>query len=161
MPPSAWTSLPVLAAKAPGKAPFSWPNSSLSMMFAAIALQSSDSSGPLARRLAAWIARARVSLPVPGSPTIRIGRRLRADLAATASAARNSGAAPTNCSSASARRELFGNGRKLAGGAAAVGIGGERLEQPLRRDRADEEIGRAGAHRFDRDRQRCRRATGR
>ena len=71
------------------------------MMFAAIALQSSDSSGPLARRLAAWIARATVSLPVPGSPTIRIGRRLRADLAATASAARNSGAAPTSCSSAS------------------------------------------------------------
>ncbi len=70
-------------------------------MFAAIALQSSDRSGPLARRLAAWIARATVSLPVPGSPTIRIGRRLRAAFAATASAARNSGAAPTNCSSAS------------------------------------------------------------
>ena len=66
MPPSAWTSLPVFGAKAPGKAPFSWPNSSLSMMFGGIALQSSDSSGPLARRLAAWIARATVSLPVPG-----------------------------------------------------------------------------------------------
>ncbi len=62
-----------MGANAPGKAPFSWPNSSLSMMFAAIALQSSEISGALARRLAAWIARATVSLPVPGSPTIRIG----------------------------------------------------------------------------------------
>ena len=60
------------------------------------------SNGPLARRLAAWIARAMVSLPVPGSPTIRIGRRLRAALAAIASEERNSGDAPTICSSASA-----------------------------------------------------------
>ena len=58
-------------------------------------------SGPLARRLAAWIARATVSLPVPGSPMIRIGNRLRAPLAATASDARNCGAAPTSCSSES------------------------------------------------------------
>jgi hypothetical protein len=50
-----------LDANAPGKAPFSWPNSSLSMMFAAIALQSTVSSGPLARRLAALIARETVS----------------------------------------------------------------------------------------------------
>ena len=43
-----------------------------------------------------WMARAKVSLPQPASPTIRIGRRLRAALAATASAARNSGVAPTS-----------------------------------------------------------------
>ena len=99
MPPSASTILPTFSAKAPGKAPVTWPNSSLSMMLAATALQSSMSSGPLARRLAEWIARAKVSLPLPGSPMIRIGRRLRAALAATASADRNSGAAPTSCSS--------------------------------------------------------------
>ena len=101
VPPSASTILPILAAKAPGKAPFSWPNNSLSMMLAGTALQSTVSSGPRARRLAAWIARAIVSLPVPGSPTIRIGRRLRAALAAIASEDRNSGEAPTICSSSS------------------------------------------------------------
>ena len=45
---------------------------SLSMMLAATALQSSRNSGPRARRLAWWIARAKVSLPLPASPTIRI-----------------------------------------------------------------------------------------
>ena len=69
------------------------------MMLAATALQSTVTSGPRARRLAMWMARAKVSLPLPGSPTIRIGRRLRAALAATASAVRKSGAAPTSCSS--------------------------------------------------------------
>ena len=99
------------------------------------ALQSTMTSGPRARRLAAWIARATVSLPVPGSPMIRIGRRLRAALAATASAARNSGAAPTSCSSESAGASFSETGRQLASGAAAVGIGGERFEQALGRDR--------------------------
>ena len=152
MPPSAWTSLPVFGAKAPGKAPFSWPNSSLSMMFAAIALQSSDSSGPLARRLAAWIARATVSLPVPGFADDQdrqaVARRLGGDRERGAEFGRGA----DQLLERERRRELLGNGRKLAGGAAAVGIGGKRLEQPLGRDRADEEIGSAGAHRLDRER---------
>ena len=40
-------------------------------------------------------------------------------------------------------------------GAAAVGMGGERLEQPLGRDRLGEEIDGAGAHRLDRERDRA------
>ena len=48
------------------------------------------------------------------------------------------------------RSQLFRHGRKLARAAAAVGIGGERFEQAFGGDRADEEIGGAGAHRFDR-----------
>ena len=59
------------------------------------------------------------------------------------------------------RSELLRDRRKLAGGAAAIGVGGERFEQPLGRDRPDQEIGRAGAHRLDRGRKRCRRAKGR
>ncbi len=47
------------------------------------------------------MARATVSLPVPGSPMIRIGRRLRAALAATAKAARYAGDEPTSWSSES------------------------------------------------------------
>ena len=48
------------------------------------------------------------------------------------------------------RGELFGNGRELASRLAAVGVGGERFEQPFRSDRADEEIRGAGLHRLDR-----------
>ena len=59
------------------------------------------------------------------------------------------------------RRELFRHRRKLASGAAAVGIGGERLEQPFGRDRTDQEIGRAGAHRLDGESKRCRRSRAR
>ena len=40
-------------------------------------------------------------------------------------------------------------------GAAAVGMGGERFEQPLGRDRLGQEIGGAGAHRVDRQRHRA------
>ena len=47
------------------------------------------------------------------------------------------------------------NGASSPVGAAAVGIGGERLEQPLGRDRLDQEIGGAGAHRVDRERDRA------
>ena len=47
------------------------------------------------------------------------------------------------------RRELFRDGGELAGGAAAVGVGGERLEQPLGRDRTHEEVGSPGANGLD------------
>ena len=63
---------------------------------------------------------------------------------------RNSGAAPTNCSSDSAGASFSDTGASSPGGAAAVGIGGERFEQPFGRDWPDEEIGGAGAHRLDR-----------
>jgi hypothetical protein len=47
------------------------------------------------------------------------------------------------------RRELFRNGRELARRAAAIGIRRECIDQPLRRNGADEEIGCSGAHGFD------------
>ena len=47
------------------------------------------------------------------------------------------------------RSELFRHRRELACGAAAVGIGGERLEQPLGRHGTHQEVGRSGAHRLD------------
>ena len=129
MPPSAWTSLPVLAANAPGKAPFSWPNSSLSMMLAGDRLAvERRAAGPWRAGWRRGSRGRRVSLPVPGSPMIRIGRRLRAALAATASAARNSGAAPTSCSSASSGASFSETGRKLARGA----CGGRHWRRALR-----------------------------
>ena len=68
MPPSASSNLPLRAASAPVKAPFSWPNSSLSISSSGIAAQFTSTNGPSARRLCAWIARATSSLPVPFSP---------------------------------------------------------------------------------------------
>ena len=162
MPPSAWTILPVLAANAPGKAPFSWPNNSLSMMFAATALQSSvDAAGLWRAGLRAWIARASVSLPVPGSPMISTGRRLRADLAATASADAEFGGGADQLLERQRRRELLGHGRKLARRAAAVGVGGKRFEQavPARPDEPGNRRRRRASLRPRR--RRCRRATGR
>ena len=52
------------------KAPFAWPNSSLSISSSGIAAQFTSTNGPAARWLWAWIARATSSLPVPFSPKI-------------------------------------------------------------------------------------------
>ena len=52
------------------------------------------------------------------------------------------------------QRKLLGHRRELTRGAAAIGIGGKRFEQAFGRNRAHEEVGRAGAHGFDRDRHR-------
>ena len=45
-------------------------------------------------------------------------------------------------------RELLRDRRELTGGAAAVGIGCERLQKPLGRDGTHQEVGSACAHRF-------------
>ena len=52
------------------------------------------------------------------------------------------------------RSQLLGHRRKLARGTPTIGVGGKRFEQALGRDRANEKIGCAGAHRFDRNRDR-------
>ncbi len=51
------------------KAPFSWPNSSVSSRFAGIAAQLMLTKGPSARLLATCCMRANLSLPVPDSPS--------------------------------------------------------------------------------------------
>ena len=52
------------------------------------------------------------------------------------------------------RRKLFRDRGKLAGAAAPIGIGRERFEKALGRDRADQKIGRPGTHRVDGNRHR-------
>ncbi len=66
--PSASVNLPSRLVVAPVKAPFSWPNNSLSMRFSGIAAQFTLISGLSFRLLAAWMALAITSLPVPVSP---------------------------------------------------------------------------------------------
>ena len=68
MPPSASSNLPRRSDIAPVKAPFMWPNSSLSINSSGIAAQFTSMNGPRLRRLRVWIVRATSSLPVPFSP---------------------------------------------------------------------------------------------
>ena len=68
MPPLAASNQPALLCNAPVKAPFSWPNSSLSTRLSAKAPQLTATNGPPLRPLRAWIWRATSSLPVPVSP---------------------------------------------------------------------------------------------
>jgi len=63
-------------------APRSWPNSSLSIRVGLIAPQSTVTNGAWALLLAAWIARAAISLPEPVSPQIH-DREVRGATAAS------------------------------------------------------------------------------
>ena len=71
MPPLACSNRPTRSRSAPVNAPLTWPNSSLSSRLCDRAAQWTLTNGRAARGLAAWIASARSSLPVPLSPRIR------------------------------------------------------------------------------------------
>ena len=68
VPPSASSNRPVRCSSAPVKAPFMWPNSSLSTSPVGIAPQLTFTSGRFFRLLRLWIARAISSFPQPVSP---------------------------------------------------------------------------------------------
>ena len=68
MPPFAASNWPTRRASAPVKAPFSWPNSSLSTSSRLIAAQFTATKGWRVRALRWWSACATSSLPVPLSP---------------------------------------------------------------------------------------------
>ncbi len=70
MPPWAISKRPRRWLTALVKAPFSWPNSSLSSRFSGNAAQLTATSGPVRFCDASWMARAVCSLPVPVSPSI-------------------------------------------------------------------------------------------
>ena len=80
---------------APVKAPFSWPNSSLSTSPAGRAAQLTLISGLAARRLWEWIARAISSLPVPVSPVISTVASVGATRLTLSSTASSAGDRPT------------------------------------------------------------------
>ena len=83
VPPSACSNRPTRSRSAPVKAPLTWPNSSLSSRLCESAAQWTLTNGLAARGLAAWIASASSSLPVPLSPRIRTADGLAATLRAT------------------------------------------------------------------------------
>ena len=71
VPLSATSNLPRFLVVAPVKAPFSWPNSSLSISSSGMAAQFTSMRGLSGRSLIWWMVRATSSLPVPFSPVIR------------------------------------------------------------------------------------------
>ena len=76
VPPLAIWKRPARSRLAPVKAPFTWPNSSLSSSPAGMAAQLMVTKGWSARGLQRWMARASRSLPVPVSPRMQ-HRRVR------------------------------------------------------------------------------------
>ncbi len=110
VPLCASSNLPARELSAPVKAPFSWPNSSLSINSSGMAAQFTATSGASALLLLRCTARAASSLPVPFSPVIRT----QASVGATcASSCRNSvmaGDCPmisSSLCSMAARKALF------------------------------------------------------
>ena len=75
-------------------APLTWPKSSLSSKFWESAAQCTFTKGRAARGLAAWIAAARSSLPVPLSPRISTADGLAATFLAMAIMDRIAGLEP-------------------------------------------------------------------
>ena len=69
MPPEAASNRPRRFCSAPVNAPFTWPNSSLSMRCRGIAPQLIATNGAFSRGDSAWMRRAASSLPVPLSPS--------------------------------------------------------------------------------------------
>src|SRR5207244_9852312 len=78
VPWSANSNSPGLVASAPLKAPFSYPNSSLSTRCSGRAAQFTSTNALLQRRECSWMVRATSSFPLPVSPTIRTAASWRA-----------------------------------------------------------------------------------
>ena len=83
VPPSACWKRPSVRAWAPVKAPFSWPNSSLSISSRGMAAMLMATNGPLRRLEKSCSTRATSSLPVPDSPVIMTVRSVRVRRART------------------------------------------------------------------------------
>ena len=103
VPPLAASNRPTREAMAPLKAPFLWPNSSLSSSVSGSAPQLIDTKGRAARDDCRWMLRATSSLPVPLSPCTSTGLSLPATRVITASTSRISALAPTTFGSPSRR----------------------------------------------------------
>ena len=104
VPPSASSKRPTFTPVAPVKAPFSWPNSSLSMSVGGRAAQLTLTRGPCRRGLRSWIAWARSSLPVPVSPRSSTALVVGATWATFARTSRMAGLWPTIASNPFSRR---------------------------------------------------------
>ena len=107
---------PARRSSAPVNAPFSWPNSSLSISDATSAPQSTTTNGACLRRLCAWTARASTSLPVPVSPPISTVASVGAMRSSSPKISRIAGSVPTSIAEAVAlaRQQLDALGDRCA-----------------------------------------------
>ncbi len=94
VPPLAVSSRPGLSRSAPVKAPFRWPNISLSSSGSGSAAQLMGTSVRPARRLFWWMNWAMTSLPVPLSPLMKTEASVPATFRARSTACRKSGEIP-------------------------------------------------------------------
>ncbi len=94
VPPLAVSRRPGLSRSAPVKAPFRWPNISLSRSGSGRAAALIGTSERLARRLWWWMNWAMSSLPVPLSPLMSTEASVPATLRASSTALRNAGETP-------------------------------------------------------------------
>ena len=90
---------PARRSSAPVKAPFSWPNNSLSMSVSGMAAQLMATNGPALRGLRLWMARATSSLPVPLSPVTSTAALLGATWRMSEKSSRMAGERPTRSAS--------------------------------------------------------------
>ena len=95
VPLSAISKRPIRSATAPVKAPFTWPNISLSKSDREMPPRFTMTNGPDARRELRWMARATSSLPVPFSPRMSTGASDAATRAAVRSIESSAGSLPT------------------------------------------------------------------
>ena len=109
VPPSASSNLPRRIAAAPVNAPFSWPNSSLSMSSVGMAAQLTLTNGPDATGLSRWMCAASSSLPVPDSPESNTATSERATCVACCTACWNAALVPIirGASPTSSRKRWF------------------------------------------------------
>ena len=156
MPPSAACIRPIRSARASVKAPFTWPNSSLSNRFSETAPRSTETRTWSARRERRWSSRATSSLPVPFSPRMRTlasvgpARSISDQIRAIAGESPSSGVSPPPAGAAIAstlRRSVTTSAREVR----KRGGGADGGEQPLVRPGLGDEIGGAALHRLDRD----------
>ena len=109
VPPSASSNLPRRSAAAPVNAPFSWPNSSLSISSVGMAAQLTFTNGPDANGLSRWMCAASSSLPVPDSPESSTPTSDRATCVACCTACWNAALLPIirGASPTSSRKRWF------------------------------------------------------
>ena len=120
VPPSADSNSPTRRLSAPVKAPFSCPNSSLSMRADGSAAQSTRVKEFPARALASWMASASSPLPHPVSPSISTVASVRATFSARAKIRRIASLWPRRSPKQSERLSASQYSRSMASKASVV-----------------------------------------
>ncbi len=152
VPPSASSNRPIRSVRASVKAPFTWPNISLSKRPSESPPRLTATSGRAARGEAAWSHWATTSLPVPCSPLISTFASDAATRSMSWSTGRIAGGLGDQLGRAVAAEQpvLALEPAGVAERAAQLDLGAQRGEQPVVVPRLLDEVAGAAAHRLHR-----------